>query len=99
MNNLLQIKKRIDSLVSRAFYIIFLKDKENNVWVSNIDLDYSCCEDDFDPPIIEVSIGYTWLNGSYELKVTIDLDRPDEFIIGYLVHAFEEDAFEEENNE
>ena len=90
--DLVELKRRIDGLVTKAFDRCY--NRSENVWVSveKITLDYFA-EDDYDDlPFISVSVRY-FVDKLMETQAYLELnvfpDMSDDYNIGHLASAFE----------
>lgn len=94
---LVELKRRIDGLVTKAFDRCFIRSDETWVAVKSIDLDY--CGDEYDDlPIIIVDARF--FNGKVmenpvSLNLAIYPDMSDDYNIGHLASAFEREESDE----
>ena len=88
--------RKVDKIVSKAFYTDYLYSEENWYTIDTILMNYSVSEDEDDLPIITVEITFKTASTSSEtIEVDLWLDRTDDFNSGIVLAAFERG--EEEN--
>lgn len=95
---LVELKRRIDGLVTKAFDRCFIRCDETWAVVDGIDLDYGSGDEYDDLPIIMVDVRF--FNGKVmenpvSLNLAIYPDMSDDYNIGHLASAFEREESDE----